>query len=346
MTRRMAIVSVTAVVLCVLLVSAMWFSAARSRPAAPERSAFAQEVDLTPLGRMAVWEQGRLKSYDSFASAAMQYVSGPHDINGDPPGFSYLDLMLRADLYENAAVIYVKKKPVRGEIAKALGDLMTEEQVRAFRKSGMISQELLLQPAVQDLLDRKRRDLIRTAKSVQQIESAMFVKQPDWLRRSLTIVPPVGEGADQRPWTTLETAGPQAGELGAAWSAFTEAWRNRDANGVNESAADLAALLPLVNPEIYPPQDRLAWESWYFQASNMTWVWLVYLLSIVLLVMAGVYRWSTARWIGLGVFVLAFGLHTFALGLRWYASASPRRARFTGSTPFSRYFWPRPSWAN
>jgi cytochrome c-type biogenesis protein CcsB len=317
------------VVLCVLLVSAAWWRAAGSRPAAPDRSAFALDVDLAPLGRIAVWEQGRLKSFDSFASAAMQYVSGPHDINGNPPGFSYLDLMLRPDLYENVPVIYVKKKPMRTQIIKALGDTMTGEQAAAFARSGMIAQELLFRPAVQDLLDRNRRDLIRTAKFVQQIESAMVVKQPDWLRRNLALVPPVGEGAGRRPWTTLDQVGPRAGELGAAWAAFTEAWQNRDAAGVNESAADLAALLPQVNPQIYPPQDRLAWESWYFRAGNMTWVWLVYLLSIVLLVMAIVYRWSTARWLGLAVFVLAFGLHTFALGLRWYVSG-----RFPNSNMF------------
>ena len=47
----------------------------------------------------------------------------------------------------------------------------------------------------------------------------------------------------------------------------------------------LAELLPQVNPDLYPDQQRLAWESWYFGASKMTWVWLVYLLSVVLLVM-------------------------------------------------------------
>jgi cytochrome c-type biogenesis protein CcsB len=319
-TRRMAIVSAAAAAVFVLLVAAVWLRVAASRPAPAERSPFAMAVDLSPLGRIAVWEQGRLKSFDSFVSGAMQYVSGPHDINGNPPGFSYLDLMLRPERYENVPVIYVKKKPMRTQIVRALGDAMTDEQVRAFRRSGMISQELLMEPAVQALLDRDRRDLIRTAKFVQQIESAVVVMQPEWLRRNLTVVPPVGEGAGRQPWTTLDEVGPQAGELGAAWTAFTEGWRSGDAAAVNESASDLAALLPLVNPEIYPPQDRLAWESWYFRAGNMTWVWMVYLLSVVLLVMAGVYRWRTARWLGLAVFLIAFGLHTFALGLRWYVS--------------------------
>jgi cytochrome c-type biogenesis protein CcsB len=322
MTRRMLIVSVSAAVLGVLLVAWVWYRGAAARPAVSEPSAFARQVDLAPLGRVAVYEEGRVKSFDSYASATLQFVSGPHAINGNPDGFSYLDLMLRPDLYAHAAVIYVKNKPMRGEIAAALGASMTGEQVKAFRKTGMISEELLLDPGVGQLLDRKRRDLIRTAKAVQQIETAMFVKQSRVLERNLALVPPAGEHAVQRPWTTVEELGQQAQtlEFTAAWGAFTQAWKAREADDVNSAAVRLAALLPQVNPELYPNQDRLAWESWYFQANNMTWVWLIYLLSVVLLVMSVVYRWSAARRIGLGVFLLAFGLHTFALLLRWYVS--------------------------
>ncbi|MHC4710173.1 MAG: hypothetical protein ACYTA3_07065, partial [Planctomycetota bacterium] len=183
MTRRMLIVSVFAAVLAVLLVSWVSYRRAATRPAVGEPSAFAREVDLTPLGQVAVYEEGRLKSFDSFASATMQFVSGPHQINGNPDGFSYLDLMLRPEVYVHTAVIYVKNKPLRGEIAGVLGDSMTGEQARAFTKSGMISEELLRDPRVQDLLDRKRRDLIRTAKAVQQIETGMFVKQARVLER-------------------------------------------------------------------------------------------------------------------------------------------------------------------
>ncbi|MHC4208843.1 MAG: cytochrome c biogenesis protein CcsA [Planctomycetota bacterium] len=332
MTRRMVIVSVSAAVLSALLVAWVWYRGAAARPAAPEPSAFALAVDLAPLGRVAVYEQGRLKSFDSFASASMQYVSGPHRINGNPAGFSYLDLMLRPDVYAHVAVVYVKNKPLRREIAGALGESMTGEQFTTFTKSGMISAELLLDPRVGELLDRKRRDLIRTAKPVQQIETGLFVKQPRVLRGNLALVPPAaGEGAEYEPWMTIDRFAQQAGpsdasrqgvasDLAGAWDAFTAAWQDQDVAGVNEGAARLASLLPQVNPGLYPDQDRLAWESWYFRAGSMTWVWLVYLLSVVFLMMSVVYRWAAARWIGLGVFVFAFGLHTFALLLRWYVS--------------------------
>ncbi|MHC4217023.1 MAG: cytochrome c biogenesis protein CcsA [Planctomycetota bacterium] len=338
MTRRMMIVSLTAAVLAVLAVSWASYRRAANQPAIPEPTAFAREVDLTPLGRVAVYEEGRLKSFDSFASATMQFVSGPHQINGNPNGFSYLDLMLRPDRYAHVDAVYVKNKPMRGEIAAALGSSITAEQAKAFARTGMISEEALVDPRVQELLDRKRRDLIRTAKAVQQIETGVFVKRPEVLERNLALVPPIGEDATQRPWMTIEeyarqahafpdpegsgesTAPASALELSSAWGALTQSWRSEDAGGVNEAAVRMASLLPRVNPDLYPSQERLAWESWYFRAGGLTWVWLVYLLSVVFLVMSVAYRWTAARRIGLVVFLLAFGLHTFALLLRWYVS--------------------------
>jgi cytochrome c-type biogenesis protein CcsB len=82
----------------------------------------------------------------------------------------------------------------------------------------------------------------------------------------------------------------------------------------------MARVLPVLQPAVYPSQKKLGWESWYFSSGHMTWVWLVYLVSLIFLLAGVVYRWETARWVGLSVFLIAFGLHTFALGLRWYVS--------------------------
>jgi cytochrome c-type biogenesis protein CcsB len=49
-------------------------------------------------------------------------------------------------------------------------------------------------------------------------------------------------------------------------------------------------------------------------------VWLIYLLSCIFLLMATVYRWDGARGLGIGVFSVAFALHTASIGLRWWVS--------------------------
>ena len=349
MNRQAGIIMAVAVA-AVALVGLLQLGRAGRQAETPSRSAFAEQVDLSPLGRIAVHEDGRVKSFDSFASTLMHYVSGPRAFNGQSDSFSYLDLMLRPEAYEDADIIYVKNKGLRGEIAAALQRSLDqtlpglsifedphrqidfrqrfEQRMRRFRKTGLISEALLLDSEVELLLEVKERDLIRTARSVQQIRSAMTVKQPQWLSESLRIVPPPG-GDFHDPWMTVGaflSRGVEGGDadlsgkLSGAWSTFTAGWRSRDAHQVNTAAIELAALLPRVNPELYPDQGRLGWESWYFAANNMTWVWLVYLLSVVFLVMSVVYHWAPARWIGLGTFMVAFGLHTFALLLRWYVS--------------------------
>ena len=66
-----------------------------NRPPRPEPTAFAQQVDLTPLAQSAVHARGRLKSFHSFSDMMMTAVSGPHGVGGQRPEFTYLDMMLR-----------------------------------------------------------------------------------------------------------------------------------------------------------------------------------------------------------------------------------------------------------
>ncbi len=325
------------------------------RPDEPAPSAFASAVDLSPLSRVAVYEEGRLKSFESFANSMVHFVSGPHRVNGQPNGFTYLDMMFRPEAYEDVAAIYVKNKPMRGRIVEVLRRSLEESlaaqpedlaavterfnaEAERFVGTGMIAEPMLLDPRVQDLLDEEERDLIRTAKYVQQVRSALAVKQPQVLAGSLRLVPPEGAGAAfEAPWTTIEGAAPRP-DLALEWGALGDGWRRQDADIVNGAVAALAVLLAQVNPDLYPSLDRLSWESWYFRAGSMTWVWLVYLLSVVFLVMSVAYRWSAARWMGLCVFAAAFGLHTAALGLRWYVSGRWPNANMFEAVTTSAWF--------
>ncbi len=370
MTPRMLTVWISAAMVVVLVVAWVLHRRADARPELPALSAFAQQVDLTPLDRIAVQQEGRLKSFASYASSMVHFVSGPHAINGNTDTFTYLDLMLRPEAYDDADAIFVKNKPIRSEIVAALHRSLDEElttrrmdgtpgidggdvavrgefdqRMERFRRTGMISSAMLGDPHVTRLLDLMERDLIRTAKAVGLIRTALGVMHPAVLKENLRIVPPPGGGVDD-PWLTVEaiaSAPPSAdqGSVDAVVGTFaelTEGWRQQDPQRVNRAVARLAALLPAVSPGHYPATARLGWESWYFKARNMTWVWVVYLLSVILLVMAFVYRWPAARWLGLGVFLAAFGLHTFALALRWYVSGRWPNANMFEAVTTSAWF--------
>jgi cytochrome c-type biogenesis protein CcsB len=387
------------------------------------QAAFAAEIDHAHLGRIAVHAEGRLKSFGSHARSMMQFVSGPRVIDDQHQMFTYLDLMLRPRAYEDAEIIFIKNKPMRDRIATALLESVRvqidsagaahhgialdgmladlEERMARFKRTGLISPLMLNDPIVAQRMSGMRQDLIRTARFVEEVETAIAVMSPDTLRNNLRIVPPPGGGFDDR-WLTLEElahlehARPHVyqhvdaalkADLLATWRRFQDAWREMDASAVNAASATLADLLPQVNPDFYQSSvgrsgwpwtwtDESSWkwqtslglgglcvilaglflgmrrttaaslalfgagalavfhlattnlasldplplESWYFAARNMTWVWLFYAASLVPLLLAVVFRWRGAHWVGMSMFMLAFGFHTSALLLRWYVS--------------------------
>jgi cytochrome c-type biogenesis protein CcsB len=311
-----------------------------SQPAV-DPDAFADAVDLETIGRFAVHTEGRVKSLDSFARGMMRFITGPRRIDERSHTFTLLDIAFHPEGYSERDVIFVKNKLLRSEIVRAVEDRVDADRARRMMKEGLIAPDLIADPRAQAVLERASTDLIKTARFVDMVRTAMQLMDPVILRRNLRIVAPPGGGVDDA-WLAIDEvafAGPAdprtaafdddvRRELASEWITLTAAWKDRDAASVNAAAARLAELLPQVNtdPTVYPATSRLAWESWYFQAPwwaggpNMTGVWVYYALSLVPLLLYVVFRWSGARVLGLLMFFGAFGFHTFAVMLRWYVS--------------------------
>jgi cytochrome c-type biogenesis protein CcsB len=341
---------------------------ARGEEAASVESEFSKAVDLTSLGRIAVFGDGRLKSFGSHANAMVSVVSGPKKIAGQSAAFTYLDMMIRPEAYADADIIYVKNRQVREDIASVLekspgmaADI--GERMKTFRATGLTSLGILQSPQLMPLFRKLESDLIKTAKQMDALSSAMNVADPRFLLSRLKIVPP-GSGSTSEPWHGIEevmfvpgkTAAPETflsasargalddidiklqAEIADAWRSMVNSWSRGDAAGVNAATAMLAELLPKVAPAIYPDQERLSWEQWYFVKDQLTQTWLVYMASLILLLLAFVYRWRPAFWLGLTVFAIAFGLQTFALLLRWYISGRWPNANMFEAVTTSAWF--------
>ena len=111
----------TALALAVALAGAVpALAQAPAAAPAPDARPFHELVDLRPLDSVAVFTEGRLKSFGSFANTQMQFVSGPRKVGGQPADFTYLDLMFRPKAYEGAALLYVKNKQVRARVSDAV----------------------------------------------------------------------------------------------------------------------------------------------------------------------------------------------------------------------------------
>ncbi|MBX3356133.1 MAG: cytochrome c biogenesis protein CcsA [Phycisphaeraceae bacterium] len=368
-----ALASTAIVALAMVVPMRAAFADTPSEGAPPKARSFAEQVDLRPLGSIAVHSEGRLKSYGSFANTIMNVVSGPRTIAGQSTAFTYLDMLLRPEAYADADVIYIKNREVRARIAEAwraaAGDAAVigrpiagidvstvSERMDVFERTGLISEQFLVEPGVRqwrrelaNVMRELEGDLIRTARQVDQITAALNLKNPATLLMLLRILPP-GGGRTDAPWRTIgeiqllpgpdgfdanraRRMGAEAADtpldgldpelqaqIAAAWRALVTGWGSGDANAVNKAVQQLADLLHMTDPEVYPETARLWWESWYFRNGNMTRVWLVFMGAIVFLLLGLVYRWPTALRIGLVVFAVAFLLQTTAVGLRWWIS--------------------------
>ena len=320
------------------------------------RSDFAKAIDLAAFETLAVQHEGRIKSFESVSRTVMGWVSGPRRYQDQSPSFTFLDMAFRPAAYDEADVIYVKNKPMRPQIVQALraGPVGSgtgfEARAARFVETGLISPAWLQDAGVQQLLVTLSNDLVRTAKFVNMVQDALMVRRPEVLHGFLRMVaPPVAD--EQQPWLSLvavanagavqqalaplrpgDPEGPDPDsvhadtwrdEVGAVRSQYVDlqrAWAAEDAVAVNAALAALQTSLPAIEPELYPSHDRLSWESWYFKSKSMTWVWVLYVPSVVLLLMALAWGWGAARKLGMASFIVAFGFHTFALGLRWYVS--------------------------
>ena len=318
--------------------------------AAPARASdFVTEVDLQPLEELAVHTDGRLNSFGSYANSLMYEISGSRQIDGRPQIYTYLDMLFRPFAYEDADVIYVKNKLVRKMMVDSLRKSPAsmaridnfDARMSDFQKVGLTSGSILADPALAELMGRLKADLIRTNKDVTSMEIASRVMDPSYLLGQMKIIPPPGDSLDV-PWRSVSalmlipseqgdmSLMPQPTLVGLdretqdriadAWHALFTSWTSGDSVGVNSAVAQLAVLVPAVNPNLYPSTNRLTWESWYFRNHQLTRIWLVYMLSLILLLLGLVYRWRWAQWSGMSVFLVALLLQTFAVGLRWYIS--------------------------
>ena len=283
---------------------------------------FEEKIDMTPWGdQVAVFTEGRVKSYETFARSFMPFIMGSKKFEGQEATFTYLDMMLRPERYVDQDIIFVKHKSLRASIAGEIdaNPPSMRHRLATFMKTGLISRELLQTRAVQTLLNRLRQDNRRFAVPIETIDAAIGASDPRSLWNSLKIVPPISGNAGDT-WNTLDTI--ENKEIVDTWQRMVTAWRSGDAGATNVELTILAKLIPALGADIesYPKAGKLKLESLYFRLGNLTWIWLIYLVSIVLLLMAFVYRFKTVGRVGMSFFIVALMLNTLAVIWRWYVS--------------------------
>ena len=287
-----------------------------------QEKSFESQVNMAPWSdNVAVFTNGRVKSFETFARSFMPHITGSRKFEGQSPTYTYFDLLIRPEKYFGKQIIFVKNKGLRAAIIREVDtdNSVIKENMDAFMKSGLVSREALQEPQVRKLLSRLRQDVRRFATPIESIDGAINASDPRSLWNVLKVVPPASGSFDEQ-WSTLESV--SGSEIPDAWIKMRDAWEAEDADIVNEELLKLSVLLPALGKggDIYPSSTKLKLESFYFRMGNFTSIWIVYLASTVFLLMAFVYRFKTIGKIGLALFATAVLLHTVAVIWRWYVS--------------------------
>ncbi|MEM6394082.1 MAG: cytochrome c biogenesis protein CcsA [Planctomycetota bacterium] len=322
--------------------------AAPKHPAKPidrtEHQAFHQAVDLEPLAALAVFDDGRVKTLDTLAREHVARFNGRTHLRDIvavdaklPPGqrqiykydhlFAFFDVAFRDPTHHDSylhskPLVYVESLPLRRQL---IAHLPPDEQ-ELWKVRGRLSPAMLLSPQVLANLRSETGDL-REANAKGEVWLA-YTAMRDTAQRLNFVSPPPGSdiwahvsslappdpSMSNGDATLLSTGNVEAADAAhAAFTALRDAWLASDAAGVNAAAAELAAALPLINPETYPEQTRRSVEVMYNRTGRYAMGWLLFAAAAVCMILAA----STGRRlaIGFGVALLGLGMLTQLAGL-------------------------------
>ncbi|MEM1213882.1 MAG: hypothetical protein AAGI68_16460, partial [Planctomycetota bacterium] len=324
--------------------------AAPQYPAKPidrtEHQAFHQALDLEPLAALAVFDDGRVKTLDTLAREHVARFNGRTHLRDIvavdaklPPGqrqiykydhlFAFFDVAFRDPTHHDSylhskPLVYVESLPLRRQL---IAHLPPEEQ-ELWKVRGRLSPAMLLSPQVLANLRSETGDL-REANAKGEVWLA-YTAMRDTAQRFNLVSPPEGSetwahiesltdvtlpngDSNQLPAVFSAANSDAAVKAAGAFFALRDAWLASDATAVNAAAAELAAALPLINPETYPEQTRRSVEVMYNRTGRYAMGWLLFAGAAVCMILAA----STGRRlaIGFGVALLGLGMLTQLAGL-------------------------------
>jgi len=284
--------------------------------------ALARAVDLSPLRDLAVFHNGRVKIVDTLARETVGYLAGKDRLGlpvpegqreavGSPkadfdPLFTLLDLAIDPAFYADKPLIAMGYLPLR-EAFLELAFRGDAEQVGRYKKLGRVT-PLMVDGLTQPIFDAHAGETA-FREGISRAEQRL-----ELYRRSIANFMLIAPESESDVWHHIGEW-PEGGPVRTAAASLGAAWRAGDAAGVNAAVESLAAVLPTINPGLYP-QGRRALELTYNRGNLFEWGYWAYLFALLSLTIAfGTGR----RWIGLTgqvLLLLAVGLHAAGFAAR------------------------------
>ncbi|MGH7178679.1 MAG: hypothetical protein ACREJC_14980, partial [Tepidisphaeraceae bacterium] len=308
---------------------------------------FSDQIDLRPLATLEVQHLQTLKTLDSFARQTMYAIRGRSaGLDGNSALYSILDMSFRPERFDDRNIIKIRNVPLRMDLQRA--NISDSEKQRLLH-DGLVSPRFLSADATRTLLIGLQSSSMAKADAVGQLmhASGTFdqLARPDM--PLLRVIPPATDRRDDSVWHNLEEiAGNSAtftaavksrgspappalpnfqgksDEIDRAWNAILGlrlAWRDRDSASANRHIAELARVLPQINPQRYPSQAKRSVEVIYNRLAMLTIPGAaLYLAALVCFLMSARAGVSSLRLWGLRVIALAWLVHLLGIAVRWW----------------------------
>jgi cytochrome c-type biogenesis protein CcsB len=325
------------------------------RPAPARADDFLDRVDLSPLQSAACQSNQTLKTLDSMARQMLEFITNHASLDGRPSVVTLFDMSLRPDLYRDRPLIRITSVPLRKDFQQ-LDSIDTAEKDRIVRE-GTVSLNFWRRADVMQLHDQIMAADTRKASALQQVDEeaaalATLVRDR-WDFPPLSLIPPGSDSPATAPWRALQDIVAAENDLITARASapggippgmaapseislagydlktlqpvlteaydLCDAWRKTDAATVNQKAAQLAADLPLVRPQLYPSSIKRQAEVVYNRLAKLTIPGaIMYLLAFVFFLMGLRSGLTWMRAWGLGLMSLALAIHAGGIAIRWW----------------------------
>jgi len=309
---------------------------------------FAEDVDLSPLGTMAVQHDQTMKTLDTFARQSVWQITGRETLDGHSSVYTLMDMSIHPDEYVTRNIIKIVFLPLREEFENL--DSIDDAEKQRIVKQGTVSLALLDRPEVQTLLRQVQASSVSKSKAINQVFGAMNTMEEICMaeRGSIpaAIVPPAPAGGDGLWHRPVEMIGEvpdlvnllkQMGEtprpppegyddkvpalehLFAAMGQMSTAWDSRDAGTVNQAAATIAGLVESINPAAYPSHAKRVVEVEYNRLTRLTIPGAIfYFAAFVLFLMSAQAGLPKLRGWALAFMVIGLAIHSTGIAIRWW----------------------------
>ncbi len=295
-------------------------------------SKFLRQIDSGELQLLGVQHQGRVAPLDSVAREELAQITGSADVDSLPPAAAYLEIYFNAGAYLDSPLLYVGEKGMRDFVAKHLQGVDLE----TFKATSRLAPRVMLNQDVGELLSQSGRATAAqvaalpprdTPSRLVRAMSALVLDQPS-TRVQINRLTARAESfiavgmlrmipAKTREWPDADML--LASRRASRLSSLRDAWRSRDADGVNKIIHEFAAELPAQSSS-YPPKPLRQLEVLYNRTYKATIVWAGFALATLLFIFAAPSRRRWERRAAMSVLCISTALLAAGFVLRWMIS--------------------------